>query len=179
MSILKKLFIGILVLSATVLIIAAFVDGDIKVQQTIVINAPVENVWNFTNNITALNSWNAWFKLDKMMKTSIGGNEGRPGSSFCWESDSTELGEGCLTISQLTTLRDVTLDITFYAPYRRQAKTYISLQPIGNTTRVTLNFNSHVPYPLSIIMLFKRAQKTIATNYALSLQELKKLSESH
>lgn len=178
MSFLKKLLIALLALSATILIAAAFVDGDIKVRQTIDINAPVENVWNFTSNITALNSWNAWFKRDKMMRTSIGGNEGHPGSSFCWESDSTELGEGCLSISQLTTLRDVTLDITFYAPYETHAKTYISLLPINNTTRVTLNFNSHIPYPLNIMMLFKRAQKTIATNYALSLQELKMLSEA-
>ncbi|WP_114792296.1 SRPBCC family protein [Niabella yanshanensis] len=177
MSILKKLLIALLALSAMALVTAAFVDGSIKVQQTIHINAPVENVWNFTSNITGLNCWNAWFKRDKMMRTSIAGNEGRPGSSFCWESDSTELGKGCLTISQLTTLRDVTLDITVYAPYKTHAKTYISLQPINNTTRVTLNFNSHVPYPLNIMMLFKRTKKTIATNYALSLQELKRLSE--
>ncbi|MCH5717099.1 SRPBCC family protein [Niabella hibiscisoli] len=112
-----------------------------------------------------------------MMKTSIGGNEGRSGSSFCWESDSTELGKGCITISQLTTFRDVTLDIMVYAPYKTRAKTYISLQPISNTTHVKINFNSNVPYPLNIITLFKNPQKTIATNYALSLQELKRLSE--
>ncbi len=178
MSILKKLLITFLALSGIILITAAFVDGDIKVQQTVDINAPVETVWNFTSNMTALNSWNAWFKKDKMMKTSIGGNEGHPGSKFCWESDSTELGKGCLSISQLTTLRDVELDIIFYAPYKTHAKTYISLQPLGNTTRVTLNFNSYSTYPLKIIMLFKRAETAIAANYALSLQELKRLCEA-
>ena len=177
MSILKKLLIALLASSAMVLITATFVDGNIKVQQTIDINAPVENIWNFTSNLTALNSWNAWFKRDRMMRTSIRGDEGHPGSSFCWESDSTELGEGCLTISQLTILRNVTLDITVYAPYRMHAKTYISLQSMSNKTRVTLNFNSHIPYPLNIIVLFTRARKTIATNYTLSLQELKRLSE--
>ncbi|MCH5717100.1 hypothetical protein [Niabella hibiscisoli] len=44
MGILKKLLIALLVLSAMVLITAAFVDSNIKVQQTIHINAPVEDV---------------------------------------------------------------------------------------------------------------------------------------
>lgn len=178
MSILKKLLLFLLAFSGIILVATVFIDGDIKVKQSVDIAAPVETVWNLTSNMTALNSWNVWFKKDKMMKTSIAGNEGHPGSRFCWESDSTEMGKGCLILSQLTTLRKVELDLFFYAPYKTNAKAYISLQPMGNNTRVTLNFNCTPPYLLKVIMLFRRAEKMIAANFALSLQELKRLSET-
>lgn len=178
MSILKKLLLFFIAASGFVLIAAAFVEGEIKVQQSIDINAPVETVWNFTSNIKALNRWNIWFRKDKAMNTSVAGRQGNPGSQFCWESDRADLGKGCLTLSRLTTLRDVELDLLFYEPYKIHAKTYINLQPSGNFTRVTLSFNSQSPYSLKVIMLFKRAEKMIAANYARSLQELKRLSEA-
>ncbi len=169
---------AVLSFSAMVLITAAFVDGSVRVQQAININAPAETVWSFTSSITALNSWNAWFRQDEMMKTSIGGNDGHPGATFCWESRHAEPGTGCLTISKLTVLKDVTLNITLQAPYKTHAKAHIILQPQNDTTRVTLNINTHIPYPFNIVMLFKKSQQSVATDCTLSLQELKRLSEA-
>src|SRR5690606_35182021 len=141
MRIVKNILLLLLIFTGVILIAALFIDSDIKVQESADIDASVEKVWDHVNTIAALNSWNAWFEKDKMMRTTVAGNPGYPGSQFCWDSDSTSVGSGCLRLARLTTQRYVELDIVLYIPRETHAKTYIKLQPLGTTTRVTINFN--------------------------------------
>ncbi|MCH5596698.1 SRPBCC family protein [Niabella ginsengisoli] len=178
MRVFKKILLLLATAIALILIVAYFIDGDINVEESIEINAPIATVWGFTNSINHINKWNAWFEKDRNMNTTIYGAEGKVGSKFCWDSENSELGRGCYTLAGFTPNELAELHIKLYMPYEAFAKLYIQLKPFGNHTKVVLNFHCERQYPFTIMKLFGRAEKNISKNYNLSLQQLKKLSEA-
>jgi hypothetical protein len=62
-------------------------------EKSIVINAPVEKVWQNVNSMKAVNSWSPFLDYDKNMKQTYSGVSGQVGDTYHW-SGNDEAGEG-------------------------------------------------------------------------------------
>ena len=64
MKAVKIILIILVVLVGLPLIIALFVDKDFSHEESIVINAPINEVWNETNTLKKMDAWSPWTKMD-------------------------------------------------------------------------------------------------------------------
>lgn len=177
MRTLKKILLALLIIIALALLIAIFVDGKVKYEKSITINAPIEKVWGNVNSLGAINKWSPWNDKDPNMKTTMEGADGTPGAKFCWESNKKDVGKGCQSIKSLKAPELVETDLKFLTPYESEAQAYIKLQPAGSGTTATWGFNSEMPYPFRLMKLFTNMEDMIGADYKLGLERLKKMSE--
>lgn len=177
MKILKKILLFVAALVALALIIAIFIDGNIKYEKSILINAPIEKVWANTNSLSAMNKWSPWIDKDTAMKQTMEGNDGAVGQKHCWDSKKDDVGKGCQTVKNIQAPTLIETDLKFFNPYESEAGAYVKLNPQGSSTNVTWGFTSNMPYPFRIMKLWSNMEKMIGPDYQLGLDRLKKLSE--
>jgi len=177
MRILYRILLFLAVVIALALIIAAFVDGHVKYEKSIEINAPIEKVWENVNSLSAMEKWSPWSSRDSAMKRSFEGRDGTAGAKFCWESEKKEVGKGCQTLKRLQRPNRVDTDLKFLSPYESDAQAYIILAPSGAGTKAVWGFTSEVPYPFRIMNLFTNMEKMLDPDYTAGLNNLKQICE--
>lgn len=95
---LKKVGIGIVVVIALIVIISFLLPATVKVERSIVVNAPIEVVYNQVNDFHNWENWSPWMEKDPDMDIVYSGAEKGVGSKYCWEGDPDAVGKGCLSI---------------------------------------------------------------------------------
>lgn len=98
MKILKKIGIALLAIILLVTIISFFLPSKIRVERSIVINAPTEVIFDQINNFRNWKNWSPWDKKDSTMKKEFFGPEQGVGAGYKWESNHKEVGNGSQTI---------------------------------------------------------------------------------
>ncbi|WP_018629655.1 SRPBCC family protein [Niabella aurantiaca] len=177
MRILKKILLAIVALILLVLLVAAFVDGKIKFEKSVAVNAPVDKVWPHVSSLAAMNTWSPFVSKDPAMKKTNEGTDGTPGARFCWESQRKDVGRGCQTIRSLNAPSLIETDLKFYTPYESDAQAYVKLEAAGTGTKATWGFSSEMPYPFRIVKLFMNMEKMMDPDFTTGLERLKKLAE--
>ena len=177
MRMVKTTGLILLAIAAIILLAALFMKGEIRIEQSVAINAPVSKVWDYTSSIRDINTWSPWFAKDENMQTKISGIDGRPGAQFCWESKTTIISKGCLSIADIKPQQHVDINLNLYIPYQTSAKGYIKLEPKDTFTKVTLIFYSKRPYPFRVMKIFGVVEKAVNNNFTTGLQNLKMLCE--
>lgn len=177
MKILKKVGIGLLILIAITLILALFVSKNIDYEKSISINAPIDIVWENVNSLSDLDKWSPWNDYDPNMKKEMAGMDGTIGAMHSWESDVQEVGKGSQTIAKIEAPNLFETDLIFYEPFESEAKGYIMLESEGSGTKVTWGFNSEMPYPFNLMMLFMDMEEEMGKDWNKGLSKLKQLCE--
>jgi uncharacterized protein YndB with AHSA1/START domain len=88
----------VLVVIAIILIIPLFISKDMNYEKSILINAPINKVWENVSSLTAMDAWSPWNAKDPNMQRTLDGTDGTPGAKQSWVSTSKEVGEGSQTI---------------------------------------------------------------------------------
>ena len=69
------------------------------------------------------------------------------------------------------------VDLKFLVPYESEAKGIISLRPEGSGTKVTWAFESEIPYPFSVMMLWMSMEDAVGKDWDNGLGKLKALCQ--
>lgn len=170
-----KTFLKILLALVVVLIIMMFVIGkSYHFEKSIVINAPVEKVWQNVNSMKAFNQWNPWMELDPNLKMDYSGTSGEIGDQYCWEGND-DVGKGCQIITALEPNRKQSTKMLFKEPFESDATSDLILTPQGNTTKVTWDMDCELDYPMNLMGFFMTGQ--MDKSYGSGLNKLKEISE--
>ncbi|MBN1651462.1 MAG: SRPBCC family protein [Bacteroidales bacterium] len=178
MKILKYLGIGLLVIVALVLLIALFVPKDVVYEKSILINAPIETVWENTNSLADMDKWNPWDEKDPTMSKGFMGTDGTIGAMQSWDSEVKEVGKGTQTITNIEAPTLFETDLVFLTPYESEAKAYVKLVQEGAQTNVTWGFKSVMPYPMNITSLFVNMESMMGEDWNKGLTKLKTICET-
>jgi len=81
-----------------------FFDSKCHNEQSLVINAPKEKVWQNVNSMKAFNTWNPWMKMDPNLTVTYQGNSGEVGDGYHWKGND-DVGEGEQEITAIIRLR--------------------------------------------------------------------------
>jgi len=87
MRILKILAIGLIVLILLFLIISKFLPKEVKIEESILIKAPVEKIFPMVNTTKNWEKWSPFTQNNSNMKVSYQGPESGVGSIIKWEDD--------------------------------------------------------------------------------------------
>ena len=110
-----KILLGFFLILFLAIVIGMLVVGKkYHFEKSIVINAPVEKVWQNVNSMKAVNSWSPFMDYDKNMKQSYSGVSGQVGDTYHW-SGNEQAGEGEEKITALEPVSYTHLDV-----YKRQ-----------------------------------------------------------
>jgi hypothetical protein len=178
MNLLKKLGIGFAIVFAIPLIAALFISKEVNYEKSIVINAPIEVVWEQVNSLEDLDKWSPWNDYDPNMKKEMTGTDGTIGAMESWESQVDQVGKGSQTITKIEAPNLFETNLKFYTPYESEAKAYIQLNEENSGTKVTWGFNSEMPYPMNMMKLFMNFEEAMDKDWNNGLAKLKSICET-
>lgn len=110
-------FIRILLILAAIIGLAVggillFTDQVVTVQRTAEIDAPAEVVFGQVNDFRNWGKWSPWSKMDPDMEIKYFGETGT-GSSYTWQSDNTQVGNGRLAIEESQPYEQIKTRLSF------------------------------------------------------------------
>lgn len=98
----KKLGLTLLVIIGILAIVSAFLPGKIRVERSVLINAPVKSIFDQVNTLTNWKNWSFWDNIDPNMKSEYEGPVSGTGAIHKWRSKNDSVGTGSLTIVEST-----------------------------------------------------------------------------
>ena len=157
MKILKKLLLFIVGLIVILTILMFILGKKYHFETSIVINAPIEKVYEQASSSKKFNEWNPWMKLDTNLKLTYSGNQGQVGDEYCWEGNE-DVGQGCHTITALETNKKVATKMLFKKPFESDATSDLVFTKEGNATKVTWSMDCELDYPMNLMKLMMDSQ---------------------
>jgi len=168
-------FLGIIAgIIAVLLIVAAVTPKGYSLQRIIVINKPVDEVFDYIRFLKNQDYYNKWVMTDPHMKKIYTGTDGTPGFIYAWDSEMKNAGKGEQEILSITPNRELKYEVRFIKPFAGIAPSYINTEALPDgTTQITWSFSSKMPYPMNLVMLFMNMENMLGKDMTTSLNNLK------
>ena len=168
------ILLGLIVL---LLLLAAIAGTTLSYEQSILINASQDKVWNNLNTLHAINQWNPWMGIDPNIKVKYFGTDGKPGAGFSWDSPVKNVGAGGQTILKVKDQSELATRVDFERPFKSTGLADFQMIPETNAIRVSWSIKSKMPYPINILKLFGGIQRNMGRDFSKGLNKLKTLCE--
>ncbi|WP_046370421.1 SRPBCC family protein [Flavihumibacter petaseus] len=170
--------IGILaILIILVLIIALYSKRDYTVQREIVINQPVDKVFDYVRHLKNQDYFNKWVMRDPDMKKSFRGTDGTVGFVYGWDGNK-QAGAGEQEIMSIDPNKQIGIVIRFERPFKAIAQAPITVEAVTtNQTRIRWRMSSSMKYPMNAMMLFADMDRLLGKDLQWSLEKLKGILE--
>ncbi len=169
----KKVLYVLLALVAVAVIAVFAISEKYHFEKTVVINAPVEEVYPHIASMKAFNEWNPWLKMDPNLKMDYTGTEGTVGDKYCWTSTDKNVGNGCQEITALVPNQKQSTKMAFEG--MGDAYSDLILTPQGGQTIVTWTLDSELERPMNLMSLFMNS--AMDKSYGEGLAKLKEICE--
>lgn len=176
MKVVKFIGIGLLALIGLILFVALFIPKEFAYEKSIVINAPIDSVWNRTNSLAAMDKWSPWNAHEPNMKKEYSGTDGTIGAKQTW--DGKIVGKGAQTITKIEKPTLFETELVFFEPQESHGKGFVKLEILGSGTKATWGMTGTMPYPFNVMTLFMNMEKSMGKDWDNGLSELKRLSEN-
>lgn len=171
---LKRLVLGLLLLSVMLVAVAYALPKHITVARSQDINAPESDVFPFVNNLKRYNEWQPWLMKEPDMEVKYSDLIQGVGAKMEWNS--AEFGSGSHEIIESQEYSRVLVKLDFGESGNGEA-TY-RLEPYGAGTRVVWVFDTDVgnnPLQRWMGLMFDR---WIGKDFEAGLSSLKKVAEA-
>ena len=141
MKTISGVVVVIVVVIGGLTLIPLFISPDVTVSRSIVIDRPVDLVFNVVKNYDYFDQWNPWLQKEPGARTTVDGQPGEVGSRWMWQGDT--IGQGTLTLVSLEENKKIVAKTEFVKPMVFFAHDIWTFEPLGeNKTRVTWIFKS-------------------------------------
>ncbi len=177
-KILKVLIVIILSIFGIILITAAFVRKDYKVERSISINRPKQVVYDYVKFLKNQNEYSVWAKIDPDMKKDFRGIDATVGFISAWDSQVKEAGKGEQEIVKISDGERIDYVIRFFKPMKSTDNAFMTFKSENNsTTDVTWGFYGKMKYPTNLSLLFIDMDAMLGKDLSGGLSNLKALLE--
>jgi carbon monoxide dehydrogenase subunit G len=174
MSLYRKVLLG----TGAVMVVAALVGlmlpRHVRVERSIVVNAPPAAVFEILNSFRQFNEWSPWAQLDPDAKYSVEGPVSGVGATLRWVGDPATLGSGSQAIVESRPSELVRMAIDFGPT--RAAGTF-TLKPDGSGTRVVWTLETDLGMNPVSRYFGRMLDGMIGGDFERGLQKLKRFAE--
>lgn len=159
---------------ALVLIIGIFSRKDYKIEREIIIDAPLQKVFDFVKFIKNQDHFNKWLMGDPGMEKIFKGTDGTIGFIYEWHSKKGSDGEQ--EIKEIIDGKNITTEIRFIGSWFNASYATITTEAVAlNQTKVRWSNASKMKYPLNVMLPL--IEKILGKDMAASLNYLKNILE--
>lgn len=176
-----KIIIGILFLIlaiiALLLFFALFMKRNHYVKREIIINAPLQKVFDFLKILKNQDKFNKWAKADSERHWEFNGIDGTVGFIISWNGNKN-VGEGEKEIMNIVEGKRIESQIRFVRPMETVANIVMETEFLSdNQTKVSMSNAGTLKYPFNIMIPI--AEKMFPRDMDTSLLTLKKILENN
>ena len=165
----------IALLIVLIVIYAATRPDTFQVSRSIDINAKPEAIFSYINDFHQWQSWTPYDKDPKMKKTFGEASSGK-GATYAWDGNK-DVGQGEITITDTQPPGMVEFELHMIKPFEGRNRVVFTLEPQGNTTRVTWAMDGKNSFSGKLIGLFINMDKMIGNDFEVGLGRLKETTE--
>jgi hypothetical protein len=177
MKFLKRILFFLFALIILLLIVALFVKKDLKAEREIIINKPLQEVYDYVKFLKNQNEYSKWSIMDTVMKRTYIGIDGTIGFISAWDGNK-DVGKGEQEIKNIDIGRRIDYELRMEKPMKSINKTYMSTQAINDsTTKVTWGFVGKINYPFNVFNVFGNFNKSIGDDFETGLKKMKTVLE--
>lgn len=174
MKIFKKILIVLGIIIAIPLIVALFVRKDYAVEESIVINKPKSEVFDYIKHLKNQDNFSKWATMDPNIKKTYRGTDGTVGFVSAWESDNENVGAGEQEILKITEGERMDFELRFLKPFESTQVAYMTTETVSeNKTKVKWGFSGKMSYPMNLMILFMDFEEMIGDDFQVGLKKLK------
>lgn len=161
----------------SVLAYAATKPDSFRVARSASIEAPPETVFALINDFHSWGAWSPYEKLDPEMTRRIGDPSGGEGATYEWDGNGN-VGAGRMQITESTPASAVALTLDMSRPFECHNLVRFTLEPEGESTRVTWAMEGSNHYVGKIIQVFCSMDAMVGSQFEEGLASLKKVAET-
>lgn len=155
MSIINTILLGLACILLVLLIVAALVKKDFRLEKQVVINKPKQQVYNYMKMIRNQEQYSVWVMKDPNIKLVYTGTDGTVGFKSAWESNDKNVGIGEQEIIKLNEGESMDVEIRFQKPFVATNYAHNELTAISDAqTKLVQAFTGSSKYPMNIMNLF-------------------------
>ncbi|MCH8568864.1 MAG: SRPBCC family protein [Balneolales bacterium] len=177
----KALKIAAIVFSlmiAVLLILAYTVNTKFAVERSVIINQPVEEVFDYVKYLRNQFNYSVWGGHDPDMIQDFRGTDGTVGFISAW-SGNEEAGSGEQEIVGIIEGERIDYELRFFEPFESTSNAYMTTEAITeNETRVSWGMFGSMPRPMNLLLIFMNLEEAIGNDYETGLNNLKAILES-
>jgi carbon monoxide dehydrogenase subunit G len=173
---LLKIFLGIVIVIASILVFAATKPNTFRVERSIEIEAAPEKVFPLINDFHQWPQWAPQDREDPAMKRTYSGDESGVGAISDW-SGMGQTGAGRMTITESEAPVLVTVQADWRRPFVTRNINQFRLEPQGNVTRVTWSMQGKNLYMMKVMGIFVNMDKMMGRHFEDGLANLKSAAE--
>jgi hypothetical protein len=175
MNIIITILLVVAGIIALLLIIALFMKREHYVKREIIINAPVQKVFDFLKLLKNQDKFNKWAKADPDRKWEFKGTDGTVGFIISW-SGNKKAGVGEKEIMNIIEGKRIETQIRFVKPMATTADVIMETESLShNQTKVYMSNAGTLKYPMNIFI--PMAEKNFPKDMDSSLSTLKNILE--
>jgi hypothetical protein len=173
----KIVAIVALLLIAIPLLVALFVKKEYHVEREVMINRPLEDVFEYVKYLKNQDNFSVWASRDPNMKQEFRGTDGTIGFVSAWEGNK-DVGKGEQAIVNIIDGERIDYTLRFIEPWEGYAESTISTEGVSEVqTRVVWRFESSMPYPFNVMLLFMNMDDLVGNDLQAGLNNLRLILE--
>ncbi len=170
---LKKILIGLVVVIAVILIVAALQPAAFRVERSATIAATPQALFEQVNDHKKFALWNPWEKMDPTSKTVYSGADTGVGAVASWKGDT--VGEGSATITESKPGELVRQRMDWKKPMEGVSTVDFTFKAEGDKTKVTWAMYGENGFMGKLFSLFMSCEKMCGPEFEKGLADLGKV----
>ncbi len=166
--------IGFVALLAIIMIVGLVAEKDYNVEREIIINKPVDEVFDYIKHLKNQDNYSKWATMDPDMIKTFRGEDATVGFVSAWDSKNEDVGVGEQEITAIKEGERVDFEIRFFKPFESMSPAYMTTTTVeGNQTKVVWGFNGHMEFPTNLMLVFMDFENMIGDDLSTGLANLK------
>jgi uncharacterized protein YndB with AHSA1/START domain len=161
---------------AAILVLATTKPGTLRVQRSVSIKAPPEDIFPLISDFRQWRNWSPYEHKDPAMKRTYGGAERGKGAVYAWEGDKN-VGSGRMEILEASAPQKIAIKLDFFKPFEGHNTAEFTMLPQGDVTNLTWTMTGPAVFMSKLIQVFMNLDRMIGRDFETGLANLKKLTE--
>jgi len=168
----KKIALGLALLIAVVLLLAATKPPTFQLQRSTRIAASAEQIFPLLNDFHRWGVWSPWEKMDPGMTRTFAGPDSGVGAHYAWAGN-RKVGTGSMEILESVPSSRVVIALNFLSPFEAHNTAEFSLAPAGDSTDVTWTMRGPNSFVSKVMSVFVSMDQMVGPDFERGLANLK------
>jgi uncharacterized protein YndB with AHSA1/START domain len=177
LSVLKKIFLGLILVVAALAAVIALQPADYRIERTATMSAPPAAPFAQVNDFHNWEAWSPWLEADPQAKVTFEGPPSGPGAIYRWEGND-QVGSGSMTLLESRPNELIRIQLEFLKPFPGAATAQFTFEPEGDQTVVTWSMFGKNGFTGKAIHLVMNMDKMIGDQFDKGLAKMKTVVEA-
>ncbi|MDQ3263414.1 MAG: SRPBCC family protein [Myxococcota bacterium] len=171
----KKILLVVAVVVLGLVGVIASRPAEFRIERSVVISAPADVVQAQVVDFHKWGAWSPWEKLDPAQTRTYSGAESGVGAQYAWAGK--KVGEGKMTIKEVTPGQRVVIDLEFITPMEARNVVELALTEQGTGTQVRWVMTGQNNFLGKAFSLVMDMDQMVGKDFESGLAALKTVSE--